>query len=67
MTWMPENPGMSKNPPACLPGTRVLALAAKRGPTLALPLGDKVSERKMGEVWCKKETVELNSCRIVKA
>lgn len=55
MTWMPENPGMNRNQPACLPGTRVLAQAAKRGPTLALPLGDKVSTRKRGKCGKRKE------------
>lgn len=46
MRWMPENPGTHENQPARLPGTGVLARAAKRGPTLAFPLDDKVSEKK---------------------
>lgn len=41
MRWMPENPGMNKNQPASLLGTRVLAQAAKRAPTLVFPLDDK--------------------------
>lgn len=41
---------------SCLPGIRVLAQSAVRGPTVALPLGDKVSKRKRGDVWFKKGT-----------
>lgn len=62
---MPENPGTHENQPARLPGTGVLARAAKRGPTLAFPLGDKVSEKKRGEMWFKKGTIELNAPRAV--
>lgn len=44
---MPENPGTHKNQPARLPGTRVLAQSAKTGPTLAFPLDDKGSQKKL--------------------
>lgn len=53
---MPENPGTHENQPARLPGTGVLAQAAKRGPTLTFPLDDKVSkEEREGKCGIRKE------------
>lgn len=48
--------------PASLPGTRLLAQAAKRDPTPAFPLDDKVSELR-GKVV--KGIIALNLPRVV--
>lgn len=62
---MPENPGTNKNQSASVPGTRVLAQAAKRGPS-GFPTHDKVSKRKEEKRWYEKGTLELNPPRVVK-